>query len=155
MLNTLKNTEILTDQDTTISIADLLARAKYTILFFYPKNDTSGCNIENTEFDSLKEQFLALDAQLVGVSADNVAKHQKYKAKYNLNHTLVADEDLTLCKAFGVWVEKKMYGKVFFGIQRATWIFDQQGNIVENWPKVTPKGHAQTVLERVQTAHNE
>ena len=138
------------DQGHEMNFMDMLADADFTILFFYPKDDTSGCTIENQDFQSLKGEFENLGAQLVGVSADGVKSHQKFKNKYELEHRLIADEERVIIEAFEVWVEKKMYGKTFMGIQRDTWILDKKGEALFHWPKVSPKTHAQQVLEKLK-----
>ena len=120
------------------------------VVFFYPKDDTPGCTIENKDFTSLAAEFEAAGAKVLGISKDSLGKHEKFSAKHDLSVTLLSDEDSDACEGFGVWQEKKMYGKTFMGIQRATFLIDGDGRIARAWPKVKVDGHAQEVLEAVK-----
>lgn len=120
------------------------------VLFFYPKDDTPGCTIENKDFSDLGDEFAAAGAKVIGVSKDTVEKHAKFRTKHDLSVTLVSDADGSTCEDYGVWGEKKMYGKVFMGITRATFLIGGDGKIVQSWPKVSPKGHAEEVLAAVK-----
>ncbi len=120
---------------------------KHMVIYFYPKDDTPGCTTEAKDFTTLKDEFEAEDTIVIGVSKDSVEKHTKFIAKHELGVELLADEEGTLCEAFGVWVEKSMYGKKYMGIERATFLIDNQGVIREIWRKVKVKDHAKNVLE--------
>ncbi|HUA08077.1 MAG TPA: peroxiredoxin [Candidatus Acidoferrales bacterium] len=116
------------------------------ILYFYPKDDTPGCTNEASQFRDLFPKFQKKGARIVGVSRDDAASHQKFKAKYKIPFTLLADTESKLCNAFGVIVEKNMYGKKSMGIQRSTFLIDEKGVIVRVWPKVKVDDHADEVL---------
>ncbi len=117
------------------------------VLYFYPKDDTPGCTKEAIGFTEQKAAFAAAGAVVIGVSKDTVAKHDKFIAKHDLDVILGADEDGTVCEAYGVWVEKQMYGKTYMGIERATFLIDADGNVAQEWRKVRVKGHVDAVLE--------
>ncbi len=121
------------------------------ILYFYPKDDTPGCTKEACGFRDVKPDFSKCKAEIIGVSKDSVKKHDKFKAKHELNFSLVADEEGELCEKYGVWVEKNMYGRKYMGIERATFLIDEKGVIREIWRKVRVKGHVDAVLAAVQT----
>ncbi|MBL0317803.1 MAG: thioredoxin-dependent thiol peroxidase [Alphaproteobacteria bacterium] len=131
-----------------ISLVDLVG--KHVILYFYPKDDTPGCTQEAKDFRDHIDAFDNAGAIILGVSKDPVKSHDKFSEKYCLPFPLLADVDGTLCDAYGVWVEKSMYGKKYMGIQRATFLIDQRGNIQEIWPKVSVTGHVEAVLKAVQ-----
>jgi len=135
------------DAGSACSTKDLLGRS--LVLYFYPKDDTPGCTNEATQFRDLIEEFEEKGARVVGVSRDSVASHQKFKEKHGIPFTLLADVDSKLCDAFGVIVEKNMYGKKSMGIQRSTFLIDPKGKIVHVWPKVSVDGHAEDVLARL------
>lgn len=137
-----------TDGGGTLSRADL--KGEKAVLYFYPKDNTSGCTKEAQAFRDSLDDFAAAGARIVGVSKDGVASHDKFKEKQNLNFTLVSDVDGTLCEAFGVWVEKSMYGKKYMGIERATFLADADGVVRGVWRKVKVPGHAAEVLEAVK-----
>jgi len=137
-----------TDGGGTLSRADL--KGEKAVLYFYPKDNTSGCTKEAQAFRDSLDDFAAAGARIVGVSKDGVASHDKFKEKQKLNFTLVSDVDGTLCEAFGVWVEKSMYGKKYMGIERATFLADADGVVREVWRKVKVPGHADEVLEAVK-----
>lgn len=120
------------------------------VLYFYPKDDTSGCTREAQDFSALLPEFEALGASIVGVSKDNAIKHQKFIAKYDLTVPLATDTDDKAMEAFGVWVEKQLYGKRYMGIDRSTFLFDQEGKLVRAWRRVKVPGHAIDVLEAVR-----
>jgi thioredoxin-dependent peroxiredoxin len=125
-------------------------RGKPVILYFYPKDDTSGCTKEACAFRDLQPDFSAADAVVIGVSKDGIASHNKFKAKYELNFSLVADEDTTLAQAYGVWVEKSMYGRKYMGMDRATFLIDKDGVVRQVWRKVKVTGHAEAVLKALK-----
>ncbi|MBD5635698.1 MAG: peroxiredoxin [Candidatus Eremiobacteraeota bacterium] len=135
------------DAGTNFSTHDLLG--KPLVLYFYPKDDTPGCTNEATQFRDLSDDFEKKGAQIVGVSRDSEASHRKFKAKYDIPFRLIADTDSKLCDAFGVIVEKNMYGKKSMGVQRSTFLFDPSGTLVAVWPKVSVDGHAEDVLSKV------
>ncbi len=120
------------------------------VLYFYPRDDTPGCTTEALEFTALGEEFKAAGAQVIGVSKDTVAKHDKFIAKHDLGVILVSDAEGDTCENYGVWVEKNMYGKVSMGIERATFLIDGDGRIAQVWRKVKAKGHAAEVLDAVK-----
>ncbi len=116
------------------------------VLYFYPKDDTSGCTVEACQFRDQHPEFQKLRVPVYGVSPDSVASHEKFTAKFTLNFPLLADEGHTLADAFGVWVEKSMYGRKYMGVQRSTFVIGPDGKIEHAWEKVTPDGHAAAVL---------
>ena len=120
------------------------------ILYFYPKDDTPGCTKEAQGFTEALEEFNGLNAAIIGVSKDSVAKHDKFKAKYDLRFPLASDEESDVCERYGVWVEKNMYGKKYMGIERATFLIDENGKIAEIWRKVKVPGHVDAVKEALQ-----
>lgn len=121
-------------------------KGKSVVLYFYPKDDTSGCTVEALEFRDAAEDFEKAGAVILGVSPDNEASHCKFRKKFELNFSLLCDTDHKVAEKYGVWVEKSMYGKKYMGIQRATFLIDAEGKLAQVWPKVTPKGHAAEVL---------
>ena len=131
-----------------VRLADL--SGQIVVLYFYPKDDTSGCTKEAIAFSELKDAFAAASATIVGVSPDTAAKHDKFKAKYDLAVTLGADEEKTTVSAYGVWVEKSMYGRKYMGVERSTFLIDRKGKIAKIWRKVKVTGHAEAVLEAVK-----
>ncbi|MDQ7018732.1 MAG: peroxiredoxin [Robiginitomaculum sp.] len=133
----------------TISLKDF--RGKILVLYFYPKDDTSGCTTEAIGFSEKIEDFAEAGATIVGVSKDSAQKHDKFKAKHALKVILAADEELEAIKAYGVWVEKSMYGRKYMGIERATFLIDAEGKIAKIWRKVRVKGHVDAVLAEVKS----
>lgn len=123
---------------------------KIFVLYFYPKDDTSGCTREAQDFSSHYAEFQALGAAVLGVSRDTPAKHQKFIDKYDLTVPLATDDSDAAMQAFGVWVEKKLYGKTYMGIDRSTFLFDAAGILVRDWRKVKVPGHVVDVLEAVR-----
>ncbi|WP_062116483.1 peroxiredoxin [Aureimonas sp. AU40] len=117
------------------------------VLYFYPKDDTSGCTTEAIEFTALIEAFAALGVEVFGVSPDSVSKHCRFRDKHGLKVGLLADEEKTLLQAFGVWVEKSMYGRKYLGVERTTALIDREGKIAKVWEKVKAGGHAKEVLD--------
>ena len=134
-----------------VTLADY--SGKWLVLYFYPKDDTPGCTTEAKTFTELKDKFTALNADIVGVSRDTVAKHEKFVAKHDLAVALGSDEDGKVTEDYGVWVEKKMYGKTYMGIERATYLINPDGAIEQIWRKVRVKGHVEAVLEALESAH--
>ena len=125
-------------------------RPKAVVLYFYPKDDTSGCTREAVDFTALGAEFAAAGAMVVGVSKDSAAKHDKFVAKHALGVALVSDEYSDLCERYGVWVEKSMYGKSYMGIERASFLIDGAGVVRAIWRKVKVPGHAAEVLDAVK-----
>jgi peroxiredoxin Q/BCP len=138
-----------TDGGGTLSLSSLAGQA--VVLYFYPKDDTSGCTKEAMEFNALKGAFAAANAVVIGVSADSVASHDKFKKKYGLEFPLASDESHAMLERYGVWVEKSMYGKKYMGIERSTFLIDAGGKVARVWSKVKVPGHAEEVLAAVQS----
>jgi len=132
-----------------VSLVNL--RGQSVVLYFYPKDDTPGCTTEACGFRDAMPNFSSADVAIVGVSKDTVAKHEKFKAKHDLNFTLGSDADGSVCEAYGTWVEKSMYGRTYMGIERATFLIDHRGVLRRIWRKVKVKGHVQEVLDAVKT----
>lgn len=137
-----------TDGDGAVTLSAL--RGKPVILYFYPKDDTSGCTKQACGFRDLLPDFSAAQAVVIGVSKDGVASHNKFKAKYELPFTLAADVDTTVAQAYGVWVEKSMYGRAYMGMERATFLIDRDGVVREVWRKVKVTGHVEKVLKALK-----
>jgi peroxiredoxin Q/BCP len=135
---------LLDDEGNSVSTTDLLGGP--LVLYFYPKDDTPGCTSEASQFRDLYKQFVKKKARIVGVSRDTPESHRKFKAKYSIPFTLLADTESKLCDAFGVIVEKTMYGKKRKGIARATFWIGKDGKIVKAWPRVNVDEHAEDVL---------
>ena len=121
------------------------------VLYFYPKADTPGCTSEGQDFSALAGEFAAAGVPVIGVSRDPVKKLDRFKAKYDLKVVLASDEPGDVTEAFGVWGEKKLYGRVYMGVERATFLIDGEGVIRRSWRKVSVKGHAAEVLEAVSS----
>jgi peroxiredoxin Q/BCP len=139
------------DSAETISSKDL--KGQRYVLYFYPKDDTPGCTKEACNFRDRLPDFSALGVKVFGVSADSVAAHGKFAKKYGLTFPLLADPEHQLLEAYGVWVEKSMYGRKYFGIQRATFVVDAKGKIEKVWPAVKkPEQHADEVLGWLRSA---
>jgi peroxiredoxin Q/BCP len=137
-----------TDGGGSVSLASLKGNA--IVLYFYPKDDTSGCTLEARDFSKAAKSFKAADAVVIGVSKDNVTSHDKFKAKHNLALTLASDEETKVAKTYGVWVKKSMYGRQYMGIERATFLIDARGVIRKIWRKVKVPGHVADVLSAVK-----
>jgi peroxiredoxin Q/BCP len=125
-------------------------KGKPVVLYFYPKDDTSGCTAEAIAFSGLKKTFDAAGAAVVGVSPDTAASHEKFKAKHKLTVSLAADPERSAIEAYGVWKEKSMYGRTYFGVERSTFLIGRDGRIAKIWRKVKVPGHAEAVLKAVQ-----
>ena len=132
------------DQGRTVTLAGL--KGTTVVLYFYPKDDTSGCTTQACEFRDAWSDVEAAGAVVLGVSPDGEASHQKFRAKFDLPFPLLVDEDHAIAEAYGVWGEKSMYGRKYLGILRTTFIIDPMGTITHVFEKVKPKGHAATVL---------
>ncbi len=129
----------------TVKLSDL--RGKKVVLYFYPKDDTPGCTKEACGFRDALPDYSKIDAVIIGLSKDSVAKHEKFKAKYELPFPLVSDVDGKVCEAYGTWVEKSMYGRKYMGIDRATFLIDEEGTLRAQWRKVKVPGHVDEVLQ--------
>ncbi len=125
-------------------------RPKAVVLYFYPKDDTPGCTKEAIGFTEDLDAFTAANAVIIGLSKDTVAKHDKFRAKYDLGVILASDAEGDVCERYDTWVEKNMYGKTYMGIERATFLIDGAGNLARIWRKVKVPGHVQEVLEAVR-----
>jgi peroxiredoxin Q/BCP len=134
--------------DTLLNSKEL--KKKLYIIYFYPKDNTPGCTNEAKDFSSFVEKFKKLDVDVIGVSKDSIKKHLNFIEKQSLKIKLASDETGEVIESFGVWVEKKMYGRSYMGIERSTFIVSRNGKILEVFRKVKVKNHAQLVLERVQ-----
>ena len=145
---TLPAIELATPSGDRLNLRDYVG--KIFVLYFYPKDDTSGCTREAQDFRSHYAEFQALGAAVLGVSRDTPAKHQKFIDKYDLTVPLATDDSDAAMQAFGVWVEKKLYGKTYMGIDRSTFLFDAAGILVRDWRKVKVPGHVIDVLEAVR-----
>jgi thioredoxin-dependent peroxiredoxin len=128
----------------TISRAKLNGRK--AVLYFYPKDDTSGCTLEAQNFDALRSEFAAAGTEVIGISPDSLKSHDKFRSKYGLALTLGADEEKKTIEAFGVWAEKSMYGRTYMGVERTTVLVDRNGKVARVWSKVKVPGHAEEVL---------
>ena len=137
-----------TDGEGTFSLSG--STGKNVVIYFYPKDDTSGCTKEAIAFTEHLDQFKKLNTEIVGISADSVAKHDKFKAKHDLKVTLASDEDHAALEAYGVWVEKNMYGRKYMGIERSTFLVDSKGRLARVWRKVKVPGHVDDVLAAVK-----
>lgn len=122
-------------------------KGKNIVLYFYPKDDTSGCTKEAIDFNGLKAKFAKAETEILGVSPDSPTSHDKFKTKHKLGFTLGSDESKEMLEAYGVWVEKSMYGRKYMGVERTTFLIDGKGKIREIWRKVKVPGHAEAVLE--------
>ncbi|MCB1513230.1 MAG: peroxiredoxin [Hyphomicrobiaceae bacterium] len=137
-----------TDGGQPLKLSKLKGRP--VVVFFYPKDDTSGCTAEAKAFTELSERFEAAGAHVVGMSPDSAASHAKFKDKHGLAVTLVADETKSTLESYGVWVEKSMYGRKYMGVERTTVLIDAKGRIARIWRKVKVPGHAEQVLAAVE-----
>jgi thioredoxin-dependent peroxiredoxin len=136
------------DGGKTLALSEL--KGKKVVLYFYPKDDTSGCTAEAIAFNGLRRAFEAANTVIVGLSADSVTSHDKFKKKHGLEFALASDEEKTALEAYGVWVEKSMYGKKYMGIERTTVLIGADGRVALVWPKVKVPGHAEEVLAAAQ-----
>jgi len=125
-------------------------KGKWVVLYFYPKDNTSGCTLEAVDFSSVKEELESKDTVILGVSRDSVKSHQNFIAKQELTITLLSDPDHNVIEEYGAWRLKKMYGKESYGIVRSTVLIDPSGKIAYIWPKVKAKGHVQEVVEKLK-----
>ena len=137
------------DGGTDVSLADYAGQM--VVLYFYPKDDTPGCTTEAIDFSAEAEAFAAAGAVVLGVSRDTVKKHEKFRDKHGLKVALLADEDGAVCEAYGVWVEKSMYGRTYMGIERATFLISPDGKVLHMWRKVKVPSHVEEVLAQLQS----
>ena len=129
---------------------DLFNLGTKLVLFFYPKDNTPGCTIENNDFSLLYNEFKLLGFEVIGVSKDSVESHCKFKNKYNLTFKLISDTDGILCQRFGVINKKSLYGKFFLGIERSTFLLNEKFEIIKEWRKVSSKNHANFILDFIK-----
>lgn len=126
------------------------AKGHPVVLYFYPKDDTSGCTKEAIAFSQLNGAFEKLGARVIGISPDSAASHDKFKAKHGLKVSLAADPEKSAAEAYGVWVEKSMYGRKYMGVERSTFLIDGEGKVARAWRKVKVPDHAEEVLAAVE-----
>ena len=134
-----------TDAGTAVQLSKLKGHA--VVVYFYPKDDTSGCTAEAKDFSCLVDDFKKLGVTVIGISPDGAASKAKFRKKYDLSVELAADEDKSVAEAYGVWVEKSMYGKKYMGVERSTFLIGKTGKIAQVWRKVKVPGHAEAVLQ--------
>ncbi len=132
----------------TVKLSDL--KGRYKIVYFYPKDDTSGCTREALSFTELKPEFDTLKTEIMGISPDQVKSHTEFRDKYGLRITLLADENKEAINAYGVWAEKKMYGKSYMGVDRSTFLIGPDRKVLKAWRGVKVPGHAEEVLEALK-----
>ncbi len=140
----------LSDQDGNV-IALSSLRGRLVVLYFYPKDDTPGCTKEACAFRDARATFEAKGARVIGVSPDSVASHRKFADKFELPFTLLADPDHKVCETYGVWKEKNMYGKTYWGVERTTFVIDRDGIIRKIFPRVKVDGHSDAVLKAIDS----
>jgi thioredoxin-dependent peroxiredoxin len=128
-----------------------MLKGKPVVIYFYPKDDTSGCTAQAIDFNGLRVKFAAAGATVIGISPDSVATHDKFKRKHDLEIALAADPERSAIEAYGVWKDKSMYGRKYFGVERSTFLIDRQGRIAKIWRKVKVPGHANEVLAATKT----
>jgi peroxiredoxin Q/BCP len=138
---------LISDEGKDFSLKDL--KGKKVILYFYPKDDTEACTQEACSFRDNINVIEKKNAVVIGVSKDNTKSHVKFKKKYDLNFTLLSDENRKMLEAYGVWKEKSMFGKKYMGIIRTTFLIDEKGDIKEIWEKVTVKGHIENIISKL------
>jgi thioredoxin-dependent peroxiredoxin len=137
--------ELRSDEGETVTLSAL--RGKPVVLYFYPKDDTPGCTTEACEFRDAYDRFRDQGVEILGVSPDTEASHQKFKSKYELPFTLLADPEHQAAEAYGVWKEKRNYGKTYMGVERSTFVIDADGKVAKAMRGIRPAGHAAQVLE--------
>lgn len=137
-----------TDGGGSLTLSGL--RGRKVVLYAYPKDDTEACTKEAIAFNGLRKEFAASGTEIVGISPDPAKRHDRFKQKYDLAIPLVADETRAMLEAYGLWVEKSMYGRKYMGVERTTFLIDKDGRIARIWPKVKVAGHAEEVLAAAQ-----
>lgn len=140
--------DLTTDEGGKVKLSKL--KGKPVVVYFYPKDDTSGCTKEAQAFSSHAKEFEAMGVRVIGISPDTAESHAKFRAKYDLSVELAADPERKAIEAYGVWVEKSMYGRKYMGVDRSTFLIDDKGKIARVWRKVKVPGHAEEVLEAVK-----
>ena len=139
-------------KSTNDKVVDLKSiKSNYIVLYFYPKDDTTGCTIETNDFNKLLKEFKKLDCKIYGISKDDIKSHKKFKTKYKINFDLLADEEKKMIKSYKVWGKKKFMGREFMGIVRTTFLLDKKRNIVKTWKNVKVKDHAKDVLNTLES----
>ena len=138
--------------DEEVCLHDLEGR--WVVLYFYPKDNTSGCTMEAMDFTASKEDFETKGATIIGVSPDSVKSHVRFREKHDLTLTLLSDEEKETLNKYGAWQMKKMYGREFMGVVRSTYLIDPKGKIVHIWPKVKVKGHVEDVMAKLEEAQS-
>ena len=136
-----------TDGGGSIRLSEL--RGRKVVLYFYPRDNTSGCTLEACEFRDTSHGFAAKNAVVLGVSADSVKSHDRFKAKHDLTFPLISDADHKIAEAYGTWREKSLYGRTYMGVVRSTFVIDEHGKVVVVYDKVKPRGHAQALLAKL------
>jgi peroxiredoxin Q/BCP len=142
--------DLPTDGGSRVKLSDL--KGQKVVVYFYPKDDTSGCTLEAINFTKAAKAFAKADTAVIGISPDTEKSHDKFKAKHKLGVVLAADPEKAAIEAYGVWVEKSMYGRKYMGVERATFLIGADGRIVQEWRKVKVAGHVEEVLAAAQTA---
>lgn len=140
------------DTEGTTCLKDF--KGKWVVLYFYPKDNTKGCTTEAVDFTTHLEEFTKLDATIIGISPDSVNSHKRFREKHGLKILLLSDPEHHVLKKYGAWGLKKMYGREYYGVIRSTFIIDPEGKIVEVYPKVRVKGHAEEVLKKLKELQN-
>lgn len=141
------NFELPNQKGEYISLTDF--KGHHVVVYFYPKDDTPGCTLEAQDFSKLAYAFAKKKTKVIGISKDSVKSHDKFCTKYDLSIDLLSDEEGKTCEAFGVWVEKSMYGKKYMGIERSTFLIDDAGNLKKVWRNVKVPNHAEEVLNSI------
>lgn len=142
--------ELASDEGEQIKLSSL--KGRQVVVYFYPKDDTPGCTQEAKDFTCLADEFERAGATVIGISPDSTEQHRKFRAKHGLAIKLAADPDHSVAEAYGVWVEKSMYGKTYMGVERATFLIDPKGKVARVWRKVKVPKHAEQVLAAVRGA---
>lgn len=132
------------EDGTMITLSEL--QPSQVVVYFYPRDNTPGCTLEAQDFSQLADEFAKANTRIIGISKDSIASHEKFCRKHSLNLILASDADSDVCEIWGTWGEKKNYGKTYMGITRASFLIGADGRLVQAWPKVSVKGHAQEVL---------
>lgn len=137
------------DEDKQINVKDYIG--KNIVIYFYPKDDTSGCTTEAIDFSSAINEFKKLNTIIIGISRDPIKKHAKFKLKHELKHILLSDIEGEICEKFNCWVEKSMYGRKYMGVARKTFLVNTEGMIEKIWPKVKIAGHVEDVINSIKS----
>lgn len=145
--------ELASDDGEKIKLSRL--RGKPVVVYFYPKDDTSGCTVEAKDFSRLAPEFRKAGIEVIGVSPDSVESHQKFRSKHELSVRLAADPDKVAAMAYAVWAQKSMYGRTYMGIERSTFLLDKAGRLARSWRKVKVPGHAEEVLAAARALKSE